>query len=326
MNMKDVSAGQRIVLAVLIWVIFISGLHIWRNGKPFAGHVLRVGFLPITCHLLCPVTYELNKDIPFKPVRFTAWPEMCEALKSGELDMAFILAPLAITLYQQGFPIKLVMLGHRNGTGLMVRGNAPNAGIDWLEHKTIAIPIRFSNQYLTLLDLLEQAGIPADNVNLVEMPPPDMPSSLAMGAVDAYIVGEPYAAAGELNGSGRILYLMKDVRPGFISSVLVVRDDVLQRRKDDVGRLVRAFYANGAWIEAHRMNAAAIGARFYGLPVSLLERVLLSQPDRVLYNDLMPKRQEIDDMAAAMIKRGLLKGVLNVNGLLDTSLITEKKQ
>lgn len=325
--MKGVSLGQRIVLAVLIWVIFISGLHIWRNGKLFAARVLNVGFLPITCHLLCPVTYELNKDVPFKPVKFTAWPEMCEALKSGELDMAFILAPLAITLYQQGFPIKLLMLGHRNGTGLMVRENAPHAaGIDWLEHRTIAIPIRFSNQYLTLLDLLEQAGIPASSVNLVEMPPPDMPSSLAMGAVDAYIVGEPYAAAGELNGSGRILYLMKDVRPGFISSVLVVREDVLQRRKDEVVRLVRTFYSNGAWIDTHRKEAAAIGARFYGLPVALLEHVLLSQPDRVLYNDLLPQKQEIEAMASAMIKRGLLKGVFDVNGLLDTSLVTEKKQ
>ncbi|MEZ0329431.1 MAG: ABC transporter substrate-binding protein [Dissulfuribacterales bacterium] len=325
--MKQMSVGYRIILAILIWVIFISGLHTWRNGKLFAAHVLKVGFLPITCHLLCPVTYELNKDIPFKPVKFTAWPEMCEALKSSELDMAFILAPLAITLYQQGFPIKLVMLGHRNGTGLMVRADAPHAaGIDWLEHKTIAIPIRFSNQYLTLLDLLEQAGIPARSVNLVEMPPPDMPSSLAMGAVDAYIVGEPYAAAGEMNGSGRILYLMKDVRPGFISSVLVVRADVLQKRKDEVVRLVRAFYANGAWIDGHRREAAAIGARFYGLPVALLEHVLLSQPDRVLYDDLLPKKQEIDAMAAAMTKRGLLKGVFDVNGFLDTSLVTEKKQ
>lgn len=325
MNIKEIGIGQRIILGVLIWVIFISGLHIWRNGELFASHVLKVGYVPITCHLLCPVTYELNKDIPFKPVKFTAWPEMCEALKNGELDLTFILAPLAITLYQQGFPIKIVMLGHRNGTGLMMRADAPDSGIHWLEHKTIAIPIRFSNQYLTLLDLLEQAQIPINSVNLVEMPPPDMPSSLAMGAIDAYIVGEPYAAAGELNGSGKILYLMKDVRPGFISSVLVVREDVLKKREGDVKRLVRAFYENGAWIEAHRKEAAAIGAKFYRLPVTLLERVLLSQPDRVIYSDLLPQKQEIDTMAAAMIKWGLLRGTFDVNGLLDTAMVMEKK-
>ncbi len=325
MNIKETGIGQRVILGVLIWLIFISGLHVWRNGEIFASHVLKVGFVPITCHLLCPVTYELNKDISFKPVKFTAWPEMCEALKNGELDMAFILAPLAITLYQQGFSMKMVMLGHRNGTGLMVRANAPDAHIQWLEHKTIAIPIRFSNQYLTLLDLLEQAQIPVNSVNLVEMPPPDMPFSLAMGAIDAYIVGEPYAAAGELNGSGKILYLMKDVRPGFISSVLVVREEVLKKREKDVKRLVRAFYENGAWIEVHRKEAAAIGAKFYGLPLALLERVLLSQPDRVVYKDLLPKKQEIDAMAVAMAQRGLLKGGFNVNGLLDTSMITEKK-
>jgi len=323
MNMKKLTIGQRIFLGVLLWIIFISGLHSWRNGELFASNVLRVGFVPITCHLLCPVTYELNKDIPFKPIKFTAWPEMCEALKSGELDMAFILAPLAIMLNAQGFPIKLVMLGHRNGTGLMVRKDAENADLNWLEHKTIAIPIRFSNQYLTLLDLLDEAHIPESSIKLVEMPPPDMPSSLAMGAVDAYIVGEPYAAAGELNGAGQILYLMKDIRPGFISSVLVVREDVLKKRKKDLQRLIQAFYKNGAWIEAHRKEAAAIGAAFYRLPNALIEHVLLSQPDRVLYNDLLPRKQEIEAMAASMQKRGLLKGNFDVNAFLDTSMIPE---
>lgn len=326
MNIKEMKIEYKIMLGILIWVIFISGLHVWRNGKLFEVSMLKVGFLPITCHLLCPVTYELNKDIPFKPVKFTAWPEMCESLKSGELDMAFILAPLALTLYQQGFPIKMVMLGHRNGTGLIVRAEAADASIQWLERKTIAIPIRFSNQYLTLLDLLEQAGISAKDVNLVEMPPPDMPSSLAIGAIDAYIVGEPYAAAGELNGSGRILYLMKDVRPGFISSVLVVREDVLKKKKDEVHKLVQVFYNNGMWIETHRKEAAAIGARFYGLPMALIEHVLLSQPNRVVYNDLLPKKQEIETMADAMRRRELLSGVFDVNGFLDTSIISEKQQ
>lgn len=325
MRIKRLSIGQRIIFAILLWTVFISGLHLWRNGEMFATEVLRVGFVPITCHLVCPVTYEINKDIPFKPVKFTAWPEMCEALKNGKLDMAFILAPLAITLYQQGFPIKLVMLGHRNGTGLMVRSDAPANDINWLENKTIAIPIRFSNQYLTILDLLDQAKIPLTNVKIVEMPPPDMPSSLAVGAVDAYIVGEPYAAAGELNGSAKILYLMKDIRPGFISSVLVVRDDVLKTRQEDVRKLVKAFYNNGVWIEKHRKEAATIGANFYGLPVGLIEHVLLSQPDRVRYDDLIPQSQEISAMAAAMKKRGLIQGEFDVNGFLDTSLITGKK-
>ena len=43
------------------------------------------------------------------------------------------------------------------------------------------------------------------DVELVEMPPPDMPAALYAKAVDAISSGEPFMGQTELDGYGRVL-------------------------------------------------------------------------------------------------------------------------
>ena len=56
----------------------------------------------------------------FEPVRFSGWPELKEAFLSGYTQATFILAPMAMALREQGVPIKIVYLGHRDGRTMMV--------------------------------------------------------------------------------------------------------------------------------------------------------------------------------------------------------------
>ena len=318
---KSLGPGARIFAACLIWTLLITGLHVWRSKNAAPDSALRVGFLPITDNLICPVAAYHLKSTPmaFNPIKFTSWPDVIESLKSGELDMAFILAPIAMALYEKGLPIKIVLLGHRNGSAFVVKKSLHITSVAGLRGKTVAIPIRFSTHYLTLLSLCDKARISIKEINVVEMPPPDMPSALASGAIDAYMVGEPYAAKAEMSGTAHVLYYIKDVRPGFISSVVIVRDDVLKKRHDKVINLIRAFYKEGLWIETHRLEAAQIGAKAYNLPESLIKFVLTSPPDRVTYGDIIPSVDEFSKMADDMVKRGLLKTRPDIRSLVDTS-------
>ena len=61
----------------------------------------------------------------FLPRMFQGFPEMKEALISNKVQAAFIVAPMAIALAAQGVPIKVVYLGHRYGSSLVVRKNGP---------------------------------------------------------------------------------------------------------------------------------------------------------------------------------------------------------
>ena len=128
---------------------------------------------------------------------------MAEAFKTGRLDACFFIAPLAMKLREQGVPTKIVYLGHRDGSEVMVRKEDPAKSLRDLKGKTFAIPSKFSNQYLVVRKLMEEQGMAPDDLRFVEMAPPDMPGALGAGAIDAYFVGEPFAAKAELDGTGR---------------------------------------------------------------------------------------------------------------------------
>jgi len=51
-----------------------------------------------------------------------------------------------MVLNRKGVPVKIVHLGHRDGTTFMVRTDSPYQSFADLKGKRIAIPHRYSNQ------------------------------------------------------------------------------------------------------------------------------------------------------------------------------------
>ena len=56
---------------------------------------------------------------------FQGFPEIKEALISNQMQAGFMVAPMAIALRAQGVPIKIVYLGHRYGSAVVVRKDGP---------------------------------------------------------------------------------------------------------------------------------------------------------------------------------------------------------
>ncbi|MBX3361673.1 MAG: ABC transporter substrate-binding protein [Phycisphaeraceae bacterium] len=159
---------------------------------------------------------------------------------------------------REGVPLKIVYLGHRDGTAMMVHKDSSIFRIEDLRGKTVAVPNRFSNQRLLLFKALRERGMSINDIKLVEMPPPDMPAALYAKAVDAITSGEPFMGQTELDGYGRILYLTKDVWPEFISCVLAVHEDAIKNDRETVQRLVDGIASSGKWIDEsmdHQMQA-----------------------------------------------------------------------
>src|SRR3954470_23052214 len=115
----------------------------------------------------------------FEPVRFSEFRSITDALLSDDLQATFILAPLAMSLREKGKPIRIVYLGHRDGTAMMVHKDSTIRTIRDLKGKTVAVPSRYSNQYLIIVKALDDLGMSIDDVNVIEMPPPQMPAALA---------------------------------------------------------------------------------------------------------------------------------------------------
>ena len=296
----------------------------WRRGN---GASLDVGYLPVTCHLTCPVTDFATRTTTtstrFRSSRFNDFPTVVESLKARQIDATFLLAPLAMVLREQRVPIHIVYLGHRDGSTLIVRKDSTARSIRDLKGKKFARPSRYSNQYLVITKLMEDEGMQPDDIEFVDLPPADMPSTLAAGAIDAYFVGEPYAAKAEMDGTGRVLYYAKDIWPHFVSCVLVVRDELIDEHPEIVRDLVRGIAESGEWAERHRMDAARVAAPYYRQDQKLLEFVLTQPPDRVSYRQLTPTDEDMQAIMHYAIKAGILRGPIDLGDIIDRRFIPE---
>ena len=333
--------GRSLLVFTFFWVSLITVMHGYLNLHWFetakkgdvAAAKFGVGFLPVTCHLTCPVTDFINKNTTgesfFKPMRFSGWPELKEMFigRSYEMPASFILAPMAIALREQGVKIKIVYLGHRDGSAVMVHKDSGILQTTDLRGKRIAVPGRYANQRMIVYRELKKAGMTLDDVILVEMPPPDMPAALLSRSVDAITSGEPFMGQTELDGYGRVLFQAKDVWPGFISCVLAVSEDAIRDHRPEIQRLVNGIAASGKWVDenmGHRMDAAQFVAKdYYNQDPRLLSFVLSKPPDRVTYSRLTPLRADFEEIERLGKETGMLKGTAHFEDYVDDSFAPE---
>lgn len=273
------------------------------------------------------MTTHSTQGTVFKAQKFSDFPSIKEALIARKIDATFMLAPLAMKLVSDGVPVKICYLGHRDGSAMVVAADSPIREFKDLAGKTVAIPSRFSNQHLLMQRMIKKLGMAPDSIVMREVPPPEHPSALASKAVDAFIVGEPHPSKAELEGYGRVLYLMKDLWPGFISCVLVVREELILDRRALVQELVDGIAASGEWLDEdresgaqHRKDAAfVVASMFYSQKPELLEHVLTKPIDRVSYTGLVPPKEVFDEIMELAVETKLLPRRLQFAEYVDAS-------
>ena len=250
------------------------------------------------------------------------FPEMKEALISNQVQAAFIVAPMAIALVAQGVPIKVVYLGHRYGSAVVVRKNGPVKTFADLKGRTVAIPSRFSDERLILFRAMKVWHMPPDSIKMVEMAPPDVSGALAAGAIDAFSMGEPFPSQAEMAGYGRVLFQAREYWPDYMSCILVVRQDLIDARPDAVQVLVDGIARSGLWLDkgkAYREDAADFVGRFYYNQKPALLRWALTKPmDRVMYTPLAPRKADFDMVRDLMIETGVLHKKIAFDQYTDT--------
>jgi NitT/TauT family transport system substrate-binding protein len=301
---------------------------IHEGGNKKATQELTVGFLPVTCHLTCPVTDFASKTTEtstnFNSRVFTDFPTVVSALEAKQVQATFMIVPLAMKLREQGVPVKICYLGHRDGSEVVVGKNSKIRSLIDLKGKKVAVPSLFSNQNFVLHKLMADYQMNPEDINFVVLPPPDMPTSLAAGAIDAYFVGEPFCAKAELDGIGRVLYYARDVWPNFISCALVVHEDLIAEKPEVVQDLVRGIAESGAWAETHRAEAAKLVSPYYRQDQKVLEYVLTADPKRVSYVNLTPTDEDLQLIEDMGMKMGLLTKHVPMDELIERKFVPEE--
>jgi NitT/TauT family transport system substrate-binding protein len=211
-----------------------------------------------------------------------------------------------------------------SGAVIMVRTDSGYKRFKDLKGKRVAIPSRFAVDLLFLRKMLAMEDMSVKDVEIVEMPPPDMPAALYAKAVDAYCTGEPFGASAQLAGYATPLRMTRDEWPTYICCVLTVREDLIASDRRAVQDLVNYVQAAGTWMDQkpeHREKAVAIaaGKKYFNQDPKILNYVMTNPHDRVTYGDLRIIPAEFDELMHMSLEAGTLKKPIPVSRYIDDS-------
>ncbi len=310
--------SPKLGLLALVWLILIVWLHAWLNSGLTDREVVRMGYMPVVTNLAAPLLDHVSRDasgIHFEAVKFAAFAEMAEALRNDSIQAAFIIAPLAVVLRQQGVDVKVVLIGNRHESTLVAKKSLHAKRLEDLAGATIAVPMRYSGHNLCLLRMIAEKGLQG-RIRIVEMNPPDMASALSAGALDAYFVGEPFAAQTVLSGDADVVEYVESVWPNFICNLVLVKNSWLSANPSLAAKMVEAAARSGIWAGSHPDQAARIAADYWNQSPDLVVHALTSPPGRIVYDRFVPVAQELQVIADLMVRFGLIANA-QIEGLVE---------
>jgi len=232
---------------------------------------VKIGYLPITDATPLLVAhgrkmYEAEGLRAEAPRLFRSWAQIVEAFVSGQVNVIHLLTPAALWVrYGSKFPAKIVAWNHVNGSALTV---APSIkSVADLGGRTVAIPFWYSIHNVLLQQILSANNLVAitrsrdakqapNEVNLIVMPPAEMVSALAAGSIAGFIVAEPFNAAAEIAGVGKVLRFSGDVWKNHACCVTFLAERDLVERPEWAQRVTTAIVKAQLWTRENQTDAA----------------------------------------------------------------------
>lgn len=234
---------------------------------------VRIGYLPITDATPLLVAhanglFDAEGIKAERPVLLRSWAQVIEAFISGQVNVIHLLSPMTVwARYGSKVPAKVVAWNHVGGSGLTV---APDiSDMKQLGGKSLAIPFWYSIHNVVLQQLLRDNGLQAvskaadaalaaNEVNLVVLPPSDMPPALAARRIAGYIVAEPFNALAENLKVGRIQRFTGDVWRNHACCVVFMHEHDLNNRPEWSQKVVNAIVKAQLWTRDNRAEAAKL--------------------------------------------------------------------
>ena len=267
----------------------------WASIQPPADEVVRIGYLPITDATVLLVAHAkgffkeegLESE---KPTLIRGWSPLVEGFAAGKFNLVHLLKPIPIWMrYNNGFPVKIMSWAHLNGSGLVVGRHTNVKSFSELGGKQVAVPYWYSMHNIVLQMALRHAGLEpvikpqseklaANEVNLQIMPPPDMPPALAARKIDAFIVAEPFNAAGELLAGGTMLRFTGDIWRNHPCCVVCMNEDRVKANPEWTQKVMNAIVKAQAYSQENKKEVAQLlsrdGERYLPMKAKVVERAM----------------------------------------------------
>ncbi|WP_028356123.1 sulfonate ABC transporter substrate-binding protein [Bordetella petrii] len=172
---------------------------------------LRIGFQKYGTLTILKALGTLDKalaaqGIAVKWTEFPAGPQLLEGLNVGSIDFGTVGEAPPIFAQAAGAP--LVYVGNEppapDSEAILVPKDSPVRSVADLKGRKVALN-KGSNVHYLLVKLLEQAGVAYRDVNVAYLTPADARAAFERGAIDAWVIWDPFQAAAELQLGARVL-------------------------------------------------------------------------------------------------------------------------
>ncbi len=221
---------------------------------------------------------------------FPGGPQMLEALGAGRLDFGTMGEAPPVFSQAAGAPILYV--GNEpavpQGEAILVAKESPIRTLADLEGKRIALN-KGSNVHYLLVQALAKGGVDLANVTPVYLAPADGRAAFERGAVDAWVIWDPFLAAAEAATEARELTDATGLAPNrqfYIATQAFAADHA-----DLLRSLLGTVREVDAWAKAHQPETVALLSRRTGIP----EEALAPAVARLGYGETALDAQTIAD-------------------------------
>jgi ABC-type nitrate/sulfonate/bicarbonate transport system substrate-binding protein len=238
-----------------------------NNSRP-----LRLGFVPLCDCAPLVMAQELGlfekHGLKVHLSREPGWATVRDKIIYRELDAAHALAPM---VFAASLGLGSVQTACVSGLVLSLNGNAITLAQslhdacarkgetlkDYVRQRRepliLGIPFLYSSHHFLLRAWLRSQGLTLDHeVQLVVVPPPQMPSNLKAGHLDGYCVGAPWNSVAKLGGFGWRAASSRDISPQHPEKVLMVRREFAELRAEEHERLIAALVEACLFCDAPR--------------------------------------------------------------------------
>ena len=236
---------------------------------------LRIGYQKYGTLTVLKARGDLEKrlapqGIEVKWTEFPAGPQLLEGLNVGSIDFGTV--GEAPPIFAQAAGADLVYLANQPpapaAEAIVVPKDSALKSVADLKGRKVALN-KGSNVHYLLLKALEKAGVKYSEVNVVFLPPADARAAFERGAVDAWVIWDPFLAAAEKQLGVKVL---TDGR-GLVANhqFYLAARPYADKRPQVIQSIVEELAKLDRWAEGNAKEVAALLAPQIGLDAGITE-------------------------------------------------------
>lgn len=201
---------------------------------------------------------------------FPAGPQMLEGLNVGSIDLGVVGETPPV--FAQAAGADLVYVGNEppapRAEKVLVPKESPIRTLAELKGKRIVLN-KGSNVHYLLVKALESAKLKYSDVEVVFLPPADARAAFEKGAVDAWVIWDPFGAAAEAQLGARIVADGTGIANNY--NFYIAARPFVHKHPQVLASALESINETGLWVGKNQKEAAAIVAPQIGLPPAIAE-------------------------------------------------------